>query len=78
MKTAAKLELALHRDFGRSIGWMGNVILVSHSSPVKKLKGLYALARENRVAPMSFSMDYILIDGSASRWSDLEKFAKNY
>lgn len=70
-----QLEVELGRKYGRSIGWMANVINVQHSKPTRKVKGLANLAAQNRVAPGSFTMDWILIDGEAKPWSELEKYA---
>jgi hypothetical protein len=78
LATAAQLEQELHKYFGKSIGWMGNVILVRQSRMTTRLKGLFVLAAQNRVAPLPFSMDYILIDGAAVPWSKLEEYASDY
>ena len=71
-----QMETEAHRLYGRSIGWMANVINVSHSRPTAKLRGLLNLAAQDRVAPMAFQMDYILIDGAAVSWSKLEEYSK--
>ncbi len=78
ISTAAKLEHEIHQCYGKSIGWLANVLLVSSSNKVARLKGLAALAERRRVAPMPFSMDLILIDGKAKPWSELEKYTKLY
>ena len=74
--TRWQMEHEAHKRYGQSIGWMANVINVSHSRPTAKLRGLLNLAAQDRVAPMAFQMDYILIDGAACHWSELEKFTK--
>ena len=70
-----QMEIELGRKYGQSIGWMANVINCHHRKPTTKVKGLANLAAQNRVAPASFTMDYVLIDGSAVPWSELEKYA---
>jgi len=78
ISTAAKLEHEIHQRYGKSIGWLANVLLVSSSNKVARLKGLAALAERKRVAPMPFSLDLILIDGKAKPWEELEKYTKLY
>lgn len=72
------LEVYTYRTYGQTIGWMANVINTSHSNPATKIQGLLYLAYHDMVAPMSFSMDSILIDGYAKPWSALEDYAKRY
>lgn len=69
------MEHELHQRFGRTIGWMANVINVQQSNPTKRIKGLARLAAEDRVTTCSFTMDYILVDGAAVPWSALEQYA---
>lgn len=71
---SAQLELEAHQRFGSHIGWMANVINVSHSSPVAKIRGLIALAEIGAVASVPFSMDHVLIDGKAVSWTELENY----
>lgn len=71
---SAKLEHEAHQRFGQTIGWMANVINVSHSMPVAKIRGLIALAEIGAVSTVPFSMDFILIDGKSVRWIELENY----
>ena len=71
---SAKLELEAHRRFGSHIGWMANVINVSHAQPVAKIRGLIALAEIGAVTTVPFGMDHILIDGKAVSWTELENY----
>lgn len=67
-----EIEVYLHKNFGHSIGWLANVINVHHRKPMAKIQMLAALAAEDRVAPASFTMDYVLVDGSAVPFGSLE------
>lgn len=73
-----ELEVFAHRRYGQAIGWMCNVINNGHSNPTTKIKGLIFLAFHDRVCPLSFSMDQILIDGYAKPWSELERYAQRF
>lgn len=73
-----ELEVFANQRYGKTIGWMCNVINTSHSNPTTKIKGLIFLAFHNRVCPLSFSMDQILIDGYAKPWSELERYAQRF
>ena len=67
-----QIEIYLHRNFGSSIGWLANVINVHSRKPMAKIQMLLALAADNRVAPASFTMDYVLVDGTAVQLGTLE------
>lgn len=69
------LEIDIGRKYGHSIGWLANVINTRYTDPEKMLLGLDRLARENNVAPASCTLDYVLIDGAARPFRELEKYA---
>lgn len=73
-----ELEVFAGKRYGRSIGWMCNVINTGHSSPASKIKGLIFLAFHDRIAPMAYCIDQIMIDGYVVSWSELEKYAGSY
>lgn len=73
-----ELEIFAHQRYGRIIGWMCNVINVSYSNPATKIKGLLFLAFHDRVCPLSFCTEQILIDGAARPWSELERYAARF
>lgn len=73
-----ELEVYAHRTYGRTIGWMANVINTSMTNPTAKIKGLLYLAHHDAVSDMTFAMDRILIDGHSVPWIELEKYADRY
>ncbi len=52
-----------------------NVIINGCGNQVKKLKGLYKLAQEERVTHAQFDVYSVLIDGKMCDLKELEKYA---
>lgn len=70
----AKIEFELRREYGHGIGWLANVINAWHGQPLKKVKGLRNLAKQDRVG-MGNSIDDVSIDGAIVPMSRLEDHA---
>ena len=59
--------------FGRDASFAANVILTSHRSPARKLRGLLRLLRRGIVVrTAAYDMDILLADGRRIEWSSLE------
>lgn len=70
-----ELEVYIHQTYGRTIGWIANVINCHMSKPTTKLRGLINLAAEERVTTGN-TIDQVAIDGSIVPIGELEKYAK--
>jgi len=74
-KKMKKSDLIRHFYNDREHGFTANVILNGCSNPTKKLKGLYNLAKADRVRHAQFDTYSVVIDGRQVSISELEKYA---
>lgn len=70
-----EMEVFIHRQHGRFIGWLANVINTTQPEPERKLRALHALAVEDRVGA-GVLIDQISIDGSIVSMCELNQYSQ--